>query len=272
MNTLRSFCIRGVQSSGPRRKLNGGDRFRSINRSIFRLHIHGDQCARCNAYSRFIDFSTCSYHPVTTLTDNKHDCCSKPARTFDILQTNNRHHGCQDRDHVYQTHDHAFELFEQLDKTELIKSHSKSRRASVHTERANATMASIMEQSIYGSTNHPMKKASLHAPWTHLLDAPPCGADLKYAWDATKAVRWNQDIQREDEQRRFEEIVRHLHSMQQSSKATTTRSSKESAASASAAPGGIYCRIENEWRSRPTSTANSSASNSTKTRSRLALK
>ena len=272
MNTLRSFYLRRVQSSEPRPRWNGGDCFRPNNQSIFRLHIHGDQCTRCNAYFRFIDFATCSYHPVTTVTDNKHDCCSKPVRTFDIFPTTNLHHGCQDRDHLYQTHDHSFELFEQLEKTELMKHHSKSRRASVHIERATTTTLSVMERSIFGSTNHTMKKASLHAPWTHQLDAPPCGADLKYTWDATKAVRWNQDIQREDEHRRFEEIVRHLHSIQQSSKATATRPLKDSAASASMSPGGIYCRIENEWRSRPSSTMNSSTSNSTKTRSRLALK
>jgi hypothetical protein len=237
---------------------------------FLRLHVHGDQCARCDGYFRFIDFSTCPYHPLLSITDNKHDCCSHLVSTFDILQLNNRDNGCQQRQHICQTQNYLAEIYENLDKIELIKHQPSLQSTPVNTNRTNVMINKIIEQSVYGSTNSEVKKGSMRAQWTPLLDTNPCGADIKHVWDATKSTRWNQDTQREDEHRRFDEMLRHIQSIQQNNKTTNNRSLKESTSSF-ISPGGIYCRIENDWRSRQNSSIN--INNTTnKNRQRITLK
>ncbi|CAF0895944.1 unnamed protein product [Adineta steineri] len=218
---------------------------------IIWLHIHGDQCARCDAYFRFIDFSTCSYHPLSSITDKKHDCCSQLIGTFDIFQLSTRHNGCQQREHICQTQNDFSEIYENLDKTELIKHHPSLQISLNNINSTNVMTSKIMEQSIYGSANPEAKKASLRSQWTPFLDSHPYGGDIKNAWDATKSTRWNQDAQREDEHRRFDEMLRHIQSTQQINKTNHNRSLKETSSSSSLlSPGGIYCRIENDWRTR----------------------
>jgi hypothetical protein len=132
-------------------------------------------------------------------------------------------------------------------------------------------ISKIIEQSVYGPTNTDGKRISIHAYWTPLLDTHPCGADVKYAWDATKSTRWNQDTQREDEHRRFDEMLRYILSIPQNNKTINNRTLKETSSSSLVSPGGIYCRIENDWRTRQNSSISSTTSTN-KTRQRLALK
>jgi hypothetical protein len=130
----------------------------------------------------------------------------------------------------------------------------------------------IIEQSIYGSVNSDLKRISMRAQWTPLLDTHPCGADIKYVWDATKSTRWNQDIQREDEHRRFDEMLRYILSIQQNNKIiNNNRTLKETNSSSLVSPGGIYCRIESDWRTRQNSTINNN-NNPNKNRQRFTLK
>ncbi len=95
---------------------------------------------------------------------------------------------------------------------------------------------------------------------------------MKHAWDATKSTRWNQDAQREDEHRRFDEILRHIQSIQQTTKASSTRAQKEVNPSSLVSPGGIYCRIENEWRTRQSTPVAQSTNNVNRSRQRTTLK
>lgn len=241
-------------------------------RCIFsRLHIHGDQCARCSAYFRFIDFSTCPYHPLTSINDNKHDCCSQLITTFDILQLNNRDNGCQQREHICSTQNLYSEIYENLDKIELLKHYPSLRTASTNLNRTDIMINKIIEQSVYGPINPGAKKSSIRAQWTPLLDTHPCGADVKYVWDSTKSTRWNQDTQREDEHRRFDEMLRYVLTLQQNIKINNNRTLKETNSSSLVSPGGIYCRIENDWRTRQNSSINTN-NTTNKNRQRIALK
>lgn len=233
---------------------------------FFRLHIHGDQCARCNGYFRFIDFATCPYHPSSIVTENKHECCSRLITTFDILQLNSRDYGCQHRDHICQTANRDAQIFENLDKKDLIKSQTTSSTPISNPTRTNDVISKIIEQSIFSTSTNEAKKGTLQTIWTPLLDLPPCGPDIKYSWDASKSTRWNQDAQREDEHRRFDEMLRSIHVMQQNNKANH-RSLKDTTTSNSNYPGGIYCRIENDWRTRQSTPATNH-----KTRTRINLK
>ncbi len=239
---------------------------------FFRFHIHGDQCARCNTYFRFIDFSNCPYHPVSSITDNKHDCCSRLISTFDVLQLNNRMNACQQREHLCQKQNYFSEIYENLDKMELMKYYPSLRSSSsIDKNQPNLIVSKIIEQSVYGTTNSDGKKGSIRAQWTPLLDTHPCGADGKYAWDGTKSTRWNQDTQREDEHRRFDEMLRYILSISQNNKTTNNRTLKETSSSSLVSPGGIYCRIENDWRTRQNSSINSNT-NTNKNRQRITLK
>lgn len=233
----------------------------------FRLHFHGDRCVRCNSYFRFIDFAACSYHPVSTMTDGKHSCCSQAVNSFDILQLHNGDGGCQQREHLCQTQNYLAEIYDGLDKTELLKNHPGLRTTSMEKNRTNLIVSKVIEQSIYGTVHNEGQKSLLRAQWTPLVDARPYGADVKYIWDATKSTRWNQDTQREDEYRRFDEMLRYILSIQQNNKAITSRTLKETNASSLISPGGLYCRIENDWRTRQNNSTNSNSS-SNKTRQR----
>ncbi|CAF0830019.1 unnamed protein product [Adineta ricciae] len=238
------------------------------------LVTHGDQCVRCDTYFRFIDFSTCSYHSLSSITDGKHDCCSQSISPFDIFQVNILSDGCQQREHICQTQNQFSDIYENLDKEELIK-HQPALQLSLHyTNSTNLTTTKVLEQSIYGSINTDVKKAALRARWAPSLDAHPYGAEIKYAWDATKSTRWNQDAQREDEHRRFDEMLRHVQSIQHATKSVANRTLKESNFASFIPSGGIYCRIENEWRARQSTPVNNNSNNvnMNKNRQRTALK
>jgi len=230
-----------------------------------RLHIHGDECARCHEYFRFIDFSTCSYHSKLTITDGKHDCCSQMTNSFDILQSSLRPNACQQREHICQQQNLITEIYEHIDKSELIKNYPQFRTSFINPNRTNLMINKVIEQSIFGVLSNPdQKKSFVHVQWTPLLDRQPFGPDLKYVWDASKSTRWNQDTQREDEHRRYDEMLRMLLSIQQNTKSNTNRTSFIT-------PGGIYCRIEYDWRTKPNSSMNNNT-NSNKNRQRFNLK
>jgi hypothetical protein len=179
---------------------------------------------------------------------------------------------CQQREHLCQKQNYLSEIYENLDKMELIRHYPSLRSSSIDKNRPNVMVSKIIEQSVYGTTNSDGKKGCVHAQWTPLLDTHPCGADVKYAWDATKSTRWNQDTQREDEHRRFDEMLRYVLSIPQSNKTTANnRTLKETNSSSFVSPGGIYCRIENDWRTRQNSSINSNT-NTNKNRPRITLK
>ena len=103
-------------------------------------------------------FQHCPYHPLSSITDNKHDCCSQLISTFDILQANNRMNGCQQREHICQKQNYLSEIYENLDKMELIKHHPSLRSSSIDKNRPNVMVSKIIEQSVYGTTNSDVEK------------------------------------------------------------------------------------------------------------------
>ena len=191
--------------------------------------------------------------------------------SFDILHFLNRDGGCQQREHMCQTQTYLSEIYENLDKIELLKNHPMLRTSSIDKNRTNVMVNKVIEQSIYGTIQLEVQKTFLRAQWTPLLDTRPFGADVKYIWDATKSTRWNQDTQREDEHRRFDEMLRSILSIQLNNKNNGNRTLKETNSSSLISPGGLYCRIENEWRTRQ-NTSNSSTTNTGKNRQRATLK
>ena len=235
--------------------------------SCFRLHIHGDYCARCQNYFRFIDFSRCSYHPSSMLNKEKYECCSQPIHSFDVLRTNNRDDGCQQRDHLCQSQTHSTQIFQKLDKTEFIKSTSNLLSSILAEKRTAELVNKAMEQSIFGSPSIDGRKGTLKFQWTPQMETGSAAAQIKFSWDSTKSTRWNQDAQREDEHRRFENIVRSMNAAQQSNKSAAHRSLKESGSISLVPSIGLYYRIENEWRNRQNTPLNT-----IKNRPRITLK
>jgi hypothetical protein len=83
--------------------------------------------------------------------------------------------------------------------------------------------------------------------------------DNKMKWDLLKATRLNQDNQREDDMKRFREISNYLIKAKliiENQKPTSQRSPIASLISSynpnqiTSYAGGIYCRVENEWKQR----------------------
>lgn len=90
--------------------------------------------------------------------------------------------------------------------------------------------------------------------------------DLKKKWDQTKAPRWNQDNQREDDTRRFREIGSYLFKLRslldQNIAALTqklnNKPNNNQTITSRDPSGGYYARIENEWKLRQSSATNPS--------------
>lgn len=94
--------------------------------------------------------------------------------------------------------------------------------------------------------------------------------DPKMKWDQGKPIRFNQDNQREDDLRRLREISNYLVKLKVGNDATsdnnktTSRNGAAGVGGSTAVqksilsvpnatvtyPGGMYCRIENEWKLR----------------------
>ena len=82
----------------------------------------------------------------------------------------------------------------------------------------------------------------------------------KMKWDCSKPVRYNQDNQREDDLKKFREISSYLIKaklIDEYQKPPALKSSisnllvqQQNTTSSISSPGGMYCRIENEWKIR----------------------
>ena len=75
--------------------------------------------------------------------------------------------------------------------------------------------------------------------------------DAKMKWDQTKPARFNQDNQREDDLRRLREISGYLVKCKlMEDKSSKLVSNSSSSTTTKTYSGGMYCRIENEWKQR----------------------
>jgi hypothetical protein len=91
-------------------------------------------------------------------------------------------------------------------------------------------------------------------------------ADVRKKWDSTRQARWNQDNQREDDTKRFREIVDFLHLfklkvLQEKTSAPATRYKQQQQSQQQRDyQAGYYCRIENDWRQRQTQSTTNTTS------------
>jgi hypothetical protein len=78
--------------------------------------------------------------------------------------------------------------------------------------------------------------------------------DLRKKWDSTRQARWNQDNQREDDTKRFREILDCLHlfkqKLLQEKSSSSVHSIRYKQQQHRDYQAGYYCRIENDWRQR----------------------
>lgn len=78
-------------------------------------------------------------------------------------------------------------------------------------------------------------------PAAILVDGPAFVGQKRNRWDTTKSLRFNQDAQRQEDVRRFREIVAYLTRLRLGSEKIDKYRQKEYA-------GGIYMRLEAQWR------------------------
>ncbi|XP_077863769.1 SANT and BTB domain regulator of class switch recombination-like, partial [Saccoglossus kowalevskii] len=64
----------------------------------------------------------------------------------------------------------------------------------------------------------------------------------RHKWDSMRSLRWNQDAQREEDSRRMSELISYLTKLRSANEKQDKSRSKEH-------PGGIFCRIDAQFRS-----------------------
>ncbi|XP_028927742.1 uncharacterized protein KIAA1841 homolog isoform X2 [Ornithorhynchus anatinus] len=140
------------------------------------------------------------------------------------------------------------------DEEEVSKKHGKKEKPKKLTKQPKKQMSSPSVQ----KKEKAMEKSSSQ-------DASPFTVSMqKNKWDASRSLRFNQDAQREDDQRRMSEITRHLIKMRLGDlDRVKSKEGKELA-------GGIYSRIEAQIRaSAQVSTRPSGTEKNTRSKSRF---
>ncbi|XP_013382557.1 uncharacterized protein KIAA1841 homolog isoform X1 [Lingula anatina] len=84
-------------------------------------------------------------------------------------------------------------------------------------------------------------------PHAILVDGPEFNTTKNRKWDTSRSMRWNQDTQRDDDQRRMREIVSYLTKLRLPSEKLEKYKQKEYA-------GGLYMKIEAQWKAANTPT------------------
>ncbi|XP_067901907.1 SANT and BTB domain regulator of class switch recombination isoform X2 [Heterodontus francisci] len=118
-------------------------------------------------------------------------------------------------------------------------------------------IANQTKKSVASPTTQKKEKGSLRdmSPFTVCFQ--------KSKWDSSRSMRFNQDAQREEDQRRMVEIIGHLTKIRFGEKIDRTKA-KEGKEFA----GGIYCRLESQLKACPTATPRQNNS-SQNTRSKI---
>ncbi|XP_064133067.1 SANT and BTB domain regulator of class switch recombination isoform X3 [Loxodonta africana] len=221
-------------------------------------------CSRCCQAFLCTEFSHCQYHSETvvyptaasspsTVGTGIYPCCNQKVLRFDPTQLTKKQQSLFSEDEEYTTGSEVTED-EVGDEEEVSKKQRKKEKPKRFTKQPKKQMSSPCAQK---------KEKALEKSASR--DASPFIVSMqKNKWDATRSLRFNQDAQREDDQRRMSEITGHLIKMRLGDlDRVKSKEAKEFA-------GGIYSRLEAQVKaSVPVSARQSSTEKNTRSKSRL---
>uniref|UniRef100_A0A2K6TCP6 SANT and BTB domain regulator of CSR n=1 Tax=Saimiri boliviensis boliviensis TaxID=39432 RepID=A0A2K6TCP6_SAIBB len=231
-------------------------------------------CSRCYQAFLCIEFSHCQYHSetvvypsaassVNTVGTGIYPCCNQKVLRFDPTQLTK---GCKVRDHMIAPCDQGEggdlpSLGSKPNTFLSLKNWTlQLKQQSLFSEEEEYTTGSEVTEDEVGDEEEVSKKQS-----TASRDVSPFVVSMqKNKWDATRSLRFNQDAQREDDQRRMSEITGHLIKMRLGDlDRVKSKEAKEFA-------GGIYSRLEAQIKaSVPVSARQSSSEKNTRSKSRF---
>uniref|UniRef100_A0A2K6TCP5 SANT and BTB domain regulator of CSR n=1 Tax=Saimiri boliviensis boliviensis TaxID=39432 RepID=A0A2K6TCP5_SAIBB len=177
-------------------------------------------CSRCYQAFLCIEFSHCQYHSetvvypsaassVNTVGTGIYPCCNQKVLRFDPTQLTK---GCKVRDHMIAPCDQGEggdlpSLGSKPNTFLSLKNWTlQLKQQSLFSEEEEYTTGSEVTEDEVGDEEEVSKKQS-----TASRDVSPFVVSMqKNKWDATRSLRFNQDAQREDDQRRMSEITGHL--------------------------------------------------------------
>ncbi|XP_041613511.1 uncharacterized protein KIAA1841 homolog isoform X3 [Vulpes lagopus] len=232
-------------------------------------------CSRCYQAFLCIEFSHCQYHsetvvyPTTTSSLNTigtgiYPCCNQKVLRFDPTQLTKflslknwtlqlKQQSLFSEEEEYTTGSEVTED-EVGDEEEISKKQRKKEKPKKFTKQPKKQMSSPCGQ----------KKEKASEKSTSRDVSPFIVSMQKNKWDATRSLRFNQDAQREDDQRRMSEITGHLIKMRLGDlDRVKSKEAKEFA-------GGIYSRLEAQIKaSVPVTARQSSSEKNTRSKSRF---
>ncbi|XP_044933814.1 uncharacterized protein KIAA1841 homolog isoform X2 [Mustela putorius furo] len=232
-------------------------------------------CSRCYQAFLCIEFSHCQYHSETvvyptassslsTVGTGIYPCCNQKVLRFDPTQLTKflslknwtlqlKQQSLFSEEEEYTTGSEVTED-EVGDEEEISKKQRKKEKPKKFTKQPKKQMSSPCGQ----------KKEKALEKSTSRDVSPFIVSMQKNKWDATRSLRFNQDAQREDDQRRMSEITGHLIKMRLGDlDRVKSKEAKEFA-------GGIYSRLEAQIKaSVPVTTRQSSSEKNTRSKSRF---
>ncbi|XP_037600391.1 uncharacterized protein KIAA1841 homolog isoform X4 [Cebus imitator] len=232
-------------------------------------------CSRCYQAFLCIEFSHCQYHSetvvypsaassVNTVGTGIYPCCNQKVLRFDPTQPTKflslknwtlqlKQQSLFSEEEEYTTGSEVTED-EVGDEEEVSKKQRKKEKPKKFTRQPKKQISSPCAQK---------KEKALEKSASR--DVSPFVVSMqKNKWDATRSLRFNQDAQREDDQRRMSEITGHLIKMRLGDlDRVKSKEAKEFA-------GGIYSRLEAQIKaSVPVSARQSSSEKNTRSKSRF---
>ncbi|XP_063085539.1 SANT and BTB domain regulator of class switch recombination isoform X2 [Cavia porcellus] len=232
-------------------------------------------CSRCFQAFLCIEFSHCQYHSETVVYPTAasslsaagtgiYPCCNQKVLRFDPTQLTKflslknwtlqlKQQSLFSEEEEYTTGSEVTED-EVGDEEEVSKKQRKKEKPKKFTKQPKKQMSSPCAQ----KKEKPSEKSASR-------DVSPFIVSMqKNKWDATRSLRFNQDAQREDDQRRMSEITGHLIKMRLGDlDRVKSKEAKEFA-------GGIYSRLEAQIKaSVPVSTRQSSSEKNPRSKSRF---
>uniref|UniRef100_A0A8C4DQX9 SANT and BTB domain regulator of CSR n=1 Tax=Dicentrarchus labrax TaxID=13489 RepID=A0A8C4DQX9_DICLA len=233
-------------------------------------------CSRCQQVFVCAELTHCSYHPDSVLYPGMstekgwhgagiYPCCNQRVLRFD---PSGMPKGCKMRDHIVNVPDEENCDEVTLAQTRVLNdlllhrdavclSNTPPRQQSLLSEDEEYTTGSEVTEDEVGDeeelskkqaakkakkTHRPLKK-QMSSPNFQRKDKPEKVMSVqKSKWDSSRSMRYNQDAQREEDQRRMVEIIGHLTKMrfgdQEQSKSKDTKEPT----------GGIYSRLEAQFK------------------------
>ncbi|XP_020943169.1 uncharacterized protein KIAA1841 homolog isoform X4 [Sus scrofa] len=238
-------------------------------------------CSRCYQAFLCIEFSHCQYHSETviyptagssmsTVGTGIYPCCNQKVLRFDPTQFTKflslknwtlqlKQQSLFSEEEEYTTGSEVTED-EVGDEEEVSKKQRKKEKPKKFTKQPKKQMSSPCGQKKEKASEKEGVKSQSAS-----RDASPFIVSMqKNKWDATRSLRFNQDAQREDDQRRMSEITGHLIKMRLGDlDRVKSKEAKEFA-------GGIYSRLEAQIKaSVPVNARQSSSEKNTRSKSRF---